>query len=73
MKKFRMLSQTTPKTILTDDECSIAIAIKDEFPDSSHRLFVWFMCKNITKKLSCILGSDLTLLHKCFYEYYYEI
>ena len=43
MEKFRTLCQTTPKTILTDDDCSIAIAIKDEFPDSSHGLCVWYL------------------------------
>lgn len=65
MEKFITLCQTTPKTVLNDDDCSIAIAIKDEFPDSSHRLCVWHMRRNITG----ILGSDLSEFLKDFYHF----
>ncbi|XP_010263150.1 PREDICTED: protein FAR1-RELATED SEQUENCE 5-like isoform X2 [Nelumbo nucifera] len=61
-----------PKTILTDDDASIAKAIGLVLPGSHHRLCVWHVFQNATKHLSGVFQNFKTFsedLSKCVFDY----
>ncbi|XP_061999190.1 protein FAR1-RELATED SEQUENCE 5-like [Rosa rugosa] len=82
-KSFRWLFETflsamsgkQPITILTDQSVAMARAIKDVFPQATHRLCVWHLYQNAAKNLSHVFHGSSEFVDdfsNCMYDYEFE-
>nr|KYP45326.1 Protein FAR1-RELATED SEQUENCE 5 [Cajanus cajan] len=68
----KAMSEKKPKTILTDQDATMAKALALVWPETCHRLCIWHLYQNALKKLSIVFGKfqDFSKdFNKCIYEY----
>ncbi|XP_062011757.1 protein FAR1-RELATED SEQUENCE 5-like [Rosa rugosa] len=69
------MSSKQPITILTDQSAAMAKAIKDVFPQATHRLCVWHLYQNAAKNLSHVFHGSSEFVDdfsNCMYDYEFE-
>ncbi|XP_062013975.1 protein FAR1-RELATED SEQUENCE 5-like [Rosa rugosa] len=69
------MSGKQPMTILTDQSAAMARAIKEVFPQATHRLCVWHLYQNAAKNLSHVFHGSSEFVDdfsKCMYDYEFE-
>nr|GEU81928.1 protein FAR1-related sequence 5-like [Tanacetum cinerariifolium] len=65
LKRFKKIFGKAPKVVVTDQDPVMKVAIKDIFPDSRHRLCMWYIMKKLAGKVGLDLCSN-TDFKKCF-------
>ncbi|XP_040364377.1 protein FAR1-RELATED SEQUENCE 5-like [Rosa chinensis] len=69
------MSGKQPMTILTDQSVAMARAIKEVFPQATHRLCVWHFYQNAAKNLSHVFHGSSEFVDdfsNCMYDYEFE-